>query len=83
VSSTTEKLSVSLPQDLVRYADKYRKSHLMSSRSEVLAEAVRALRERELAQGYRELAEEHARSVDPMLDAGVADGLEPSIGENW
>jgi Arc/MetJ-type ribon-helix-helix transcriptional regulator len=83
MAGSTEKVSVSLPEDLVRYAEQYRKSHRMSSRSEVLAEAVRALRERELAHGYRELADEYRDRVDTLLDAGVAEGLEPSSEENW
>jgi Arc/MetJ-type ribon-helix-helix transcriptional regulator len=83
MAGSTEKVSVSLPEDLVRYAEQYQKSHRMSSRSEVLAEAVRALRERELAQGYRELADEYRARVDTLLDAGGAEGLEPSSEENW
>jgi Arc/MetJ-type ribon-helix-helix transcriptional regulator len=74
---------VSLPEDLVRYAEQYGKARRMSSRSEVLAEAIRALRERELAQGYRALADEYRANVDALVDAGVAEGLEPSSEENW
>jgi Arc/MetJ-type ribon-helix-helix transcriptional regulator len=80
---TTEKVSVSIPEDLLRYAEQYGKARRLSSRSEVLAEAIRALRERELANGYRELAEEYKMAADPLLDAGVAEGLDPSDEESW
>ena len=83
METTAQKISVSLSQDLLRYAETYRKTHGLSSRSEVIALAVKALRERELAEGYKALAEEHRRKPDPLIEAGLEDGLEPSTEETW
>jgi metal-responsive CopG/Arc/MetJ family transcriptional regulator len=77
------KISVSLPTEWLRYTEIYRKTHGLSSRSEVIVRAMEALRERELAEGYRALAEEYAKHPDALLDAGVAEGLAPSSEETW
>ncbi len=78
-----QKISISLSQDLLQYAETYRKTHGLSSRSEVVALAVKALRERELADGYKALAEAYRRRPDPLVEVGIEDGLEPSTEENW
>ena len=83
METTNQKISVSLSQDLLQYAETYRKTHGLSSRSEVIALAVKALRERELVEGYKALAEEYRHKPDPLTNAGVADGLEPSTEETW
>ncbi len=44
------KISVSLPTEWLRYTEIYRKTHGLSSRSEVIVRAMEALRERELAE---------------------------------
>ncbi len=68
----SRKVSVSLPEELLEYADSYRESHGLASRSEVLAQALKTLRETELAQGYRELAAEYREHHEPL------EWLEPS-----
>jgi Arc/MetJ-type ribon-helix-helix transcriptional regulator len=78
-----KKISVSLPKELLRYAEQYAAVQRLASRSEVLSEAIRALRERELARGYRELAEEYLVDPDPLLDSDLADRIEPGSEENW
>lgn len=83
MSGATEKISISLPAEVLRFAESYRKSHGLSSRSEVLVEAIRALRDRELAGGFDELSREYESAADLLLDSGVAEGLEPSSEENW
>lgn len=81
--SSTEKVSVSLPAEILRFAERYQKTHHLSSRSEVLVEAIKALRERELACGFDEWANDHESAADPLIDSGVSEGLEPSNEENW
>jgi antitoxin ParD1/3/4 len=77
------KVSISLPEELLAYAECYRQTHGLSSRSEVLAQALRVLREAELAEGYRELAVEYRERRDPLVDALGAEGLEPSDETTW
>lgn len=77
------KISVSLPRELLEYAERYQLEHNLASRSEVIALAVRALREHELTEAYRALAEEYRQRPDPLLELGIADGLEQSDGSEW
>ena len=79
----SQKVSVSLPNELLAYAEAYRKSHGLSSRSEVLVRALKTLREAELAEGYRALAAEYKERPDPLADAIGAEGLEPSDETTW
>lgn len=78
--SVSEKLSVSLPSDLVEFVDQYREAHDIASRSQVLARAVVALRNEELVAGYKALALEAA---DPLLDTALTDGLKASTEGDW
>lgn len=79
----SHKVSVSLSGDLLAYAESYRQTHGFSSRSEVLAHALRMLREAELAEGYRGLAAEYKARHDPLVDAIGAEGLEPGDETSW
>jgi len=79
----SQKVSVSLPEELLEYAESYRRHHGLPSRSEVLVRALRALREAELAQGYGDLAAEYRVRRDPLADALGAEGLEPSDETSW
>ena len=51
-----------------RYICEYRARHGGISRSEVVTLALRALRERELVIGYKELAEEYLTTPDELMD---------------
>lgn len=77
------KVSISLPEELLEYAESYRQSHGLSSRSEVLVRALKTLREAELAEGYRGLAAEYRAHRDQLADAIGAEGLEPSDETTW
>lgn len=79
----SHKVSVSLPEELLEYAESYRQMHGLSSRSEVLARALKTLREAELAEGYRELSTEYKTRRDPLVEAIGAEGLEPSDETTW
>jgi metal-responsive CopG/Arc/MetJ family transcriptional regulator len=70
--TSNQKVTVSLPQDALHYADSYKDAHGMN-RSEVLVLALKALRERELAEGYKALAEEQAKT---LTDSGMSEVLE-------
>jgi Arc/MetJ-type ribon-helix-helix transcriptional regulator len=76
------KVSVTLPPELVAYADAYQHSHSLASRSEVVAQALRALREAELAAGYAELGwAQLAGECDYPSD--VPDGLDIEDSNVW
>ncbi|TSA84700.1 ribbon-helix-helix protein, CopG family [Deinococcus detaillensis] len=68
---TTQRVTVSLPPSLATYLDEYQKSHQLSSRSEAVAQAIEALREKQLAEEYAE----YARSGE-FVDLENGDGLE-------
>lgn len=77
VADKSQKVSVSLPTSELEYADRYQRDHNLGSRSEVMAKALRALREQEWAEAYRAQAEELRKSPDMLLGGTLADGLEP------
>ncbi len=75
-------MTVSLSPHLARYLDEYQKMHKLASRSEAVAEAIQALREKQLAEEYAQMA----RDNDPLYDvvlADLRDGLEESDGSEW
>jgi metal-responsive CopG/Arc/MetJ family transcriptional regulator len=82
-SNQHQKISVSLPPELIKYADQYEQIHGLKSRSDVLAKALWALREQELIESYRQATKDHLENPDPFLEVGVNDGLEPSTEDTW
>ena len=68
--TSNQKVTVSLPAAALSYADRYKEAHGLN-RSEVLTLALRLLRERELLEGYRTLAETQRAHPDPLLDTGL------------
>lgn len=79
----SRKVSASLPAEVLRYAEEYQERHDLPSRSDVLVAALKALREHELEEGYRAMAEEYGVRPDPLVDVGIEEGLEPSTDETW
>ncbi|HEX6936941.1 MAG TPA: ribbon-helix-helix domain-containing protein [Actinomycetes bacterium] len=70
------KVSVSLPEEDVRYLDSYARERGIESRSAVLHRAVRLLRASELGEDYSEAWSEWAASGDAdAWDAVTADGV--------
>jgi Arc/MetJ-type ribon-helix-helix transcriptional regulator len=67
----TEKLSISLTPEAIRAIDAYRTAHAIKSRSQVIEQALRRLREDDLESAYREAS----RADAPDWDATVGDGL--------
>ena len=70
-----EKVTVSLAPDALRYTEHYRKIHGLKTRSEVLARALKLLRERELVEGYRAMSEDESQLRDPWLDSDLQETL--------
>lgn len=77
--TNAEKVSVTLPPDLVRFAEDFQLAHGLSSRSEVLARALQLLQEQELREAYRAASQEWEGSKDQALWEGTSkDGLDDS-----
>ncbi len=71
-----KKISINLPVDLVYYLDDCIREHQLESRSEVIATALRAMRERELETAYAAMSQEWDGSEDAKLwDNALRDGL--------
>ena len=71
------KLSVSLPDDDVRFLDEYAAQEGIDSRSAVLQRAVRLLKSAGLGRAYELAWQEWNASADSMLwESAVADGFE-------
>ncbi|TAK75013.1 MAG: CopG family transcriptional regulator [Gammaproteobacteria bacterium] len=68
----TEKLSISLPIVLAEFVKEYQATHAYKTKSEVIQEAVKLLRQKELENSYRQANKE----ADIGLDASVSDGLD-------
>lgn len=72
----SSKISISLPADLVYYLDDCIREHHLETRSEVIATALRAMRERELETAYPAAAKEWNESEDAAIwDSALGDGL--------
>jgi Arc/MetJ-type ribon-helix-helix transcriptional regulator len=69
------KLSVSIPDEDVRFLDDYAREQGLDSRSAAVHRAVRLLRTAELATAYESAWDEWARSDDAKWDATAGDGL--------
>ncbi len=73
----TQKLSISIPSNLLSFAEEFQQSHQLESRSEVIVRALELLREQELRQAYRDAAAEWEASGDAQLwENTVGDGIE-------
>lgn len=66
-----DKISVSLPQQLVKFVEVYKDTHNYKSRSQVIELALHLLQEKELETAYSQANEE----IEPEWDITVADGL--------
>lgn len=70
------KLSVSLSDTDVQFLDAYAQAHAIGSRSAAVGEAIRALREADLAAAYERAFSEWEEDEDAALwDRTAADGL--------
>ena len=74
--AVSEKLSISLPKPLARFVEAYRRRHGLKSKSEVIALALKKLREEELIEGLEAMREEYAKEPDAWLDSDLEETLE-------
>jgi len=73
---TASKLSISLESPLVEFLAQYQEAHGLRTRSEVIAQALTLLRDRDLEQQYVQAAAEWAAGPDAEAwDAVSSDGL--------
>ena len=68
-----EKLSISIPDSALQFVERYRKTHSIKTRSEVIQEALALLRERELDTAYRDANVEFDADWDRVSSDGLAD----------
>lgn len=75
----SQKLSISLTEDLVKFIDVYRTDKGLKARSEVIDRALRFLKQHALEVAYEEAYDEMAQEA-ALWDATVGDGL---TDETW
>ncbi|MBD2595143.1 CopG family transcriptional regulator [Nostoc spongiaeforme FACHB-130] len=66
-----EKLSISLPLNLVEFIENYKLNKGCKSRSQVIEQALELLRNQELEEAYRQASAE----IDSAWDVTIADSL--------
>lgn len=71
---TTAKLSVSIEQQLLAFLEGYQKEYRLKTKSEVISQALRLLRERELESQYAEAMKEWEEEAE-LWEAVTGDGL--------
>lgn len=71
-----EKLSISLPSTLVQFVKTYQELHACKSQSEVIKDALKLLRQKELEDAYSQANSE----IDTAFDITTSDGLD---NETW
>ena len=67
----SQKISISLPPEMVTFIEHYKKATGSQSRSQVISEALALLQTRELERAYREASLE----VDEVWEVAAGDGL--------
>jgi antitoxin ParD1/3/4 len=70
----SQKLSISLTDDLVKFIDRYRSDRGLKARSEVIDQALRLLKQQSLEAAYTEAYSEMAEE-DALWDVTTGDGL--------
>jgi antitoxin ParD1/3/4 len=73
---TATKISVSIPESLSQFIDRYKADRGYKSTSQVIGKALSLLQEQELEAAYRAAASED----DPIWEATIGDGLSD---ETW
>ncbi len=82
-SNSGKRITLSLFPEQMRYLEQYQKEYGLSSRSDVIAEGLRALRRLELIESYRQAAEYARNHPDPLEEIDAINGIEPSDGTDW
>jgi Arc/MetJ-type ribon-helix-helix transcriptional regulator len=68
----TQKLSISLTPEAIGVIDAYRTAHAIKSRSQVIEQALRRLREDDLESAYREASAAAAADWDTTAGDGLS-----------
>ncbi len=72
----TQRFTISVDNELATFLESYQSQHQIANRSEVIAKAIKLLREQELGQAYYEAGLEWERSKDAKLwETTSNDGL--------
>lgn len=74
---STQKLSISLPQQQYDFIVDYQENHHYKTRSEVIRDALYLLQQKQLEACYREASQE----IDPAFDITTGDGVDED--EAW
>jgi metal-responsive CopG/Arc/MetJ family transcriptional regulator len=76
-------MSISINPTLAEYVKAYQKQHKVASKSEVIEQAIKALRHAELAEEYKQAMQEWSenKTEAELWDKTVADGLD--LNETW
>jgi hypothetical protein len=80
-TSNAVRFSATLPQDLHHFLEMYQHNHTLASRSAALAEAITALREREMLRGYQELGQAQAQALE-VYPPDLLDGLDTATEQD-
>lgn len=73
----TQKLSISIPQELYQFIETYQAEHHYKTRSEVIREALHLLQQMQLESYYQEANQE----IDHDFEITTQDGIEEN--ESW
>lgn len=68
-----EKISISLGADTLTFVERFKQTHAMKSRSQVIETALALLQEKELEKSYRLASQEVDANYDVTLTDGLAD----------
>jgi metal-responsive CopG/Arc/MetJ family transcriptional regulator len=76
-------MSVSIDPTLAEYIKTYQKQHKVATKSEVIEQAIKALRRAELVEEYKEAMQEWSNNKPEaeLWDKTSADGLD--LNETW
>lgn len=83
MNQSTQKISISVSTQLLRFAENYQSQQHLPSRSDVFSAALIALREKQLAESYQAWNLEQRRNPDPLVSLDNTEGLEPGDGSEW
>lgn len=77
------RLTVSLPESEAEFLRRYQEQHQMASRSAVVAQALKVLREASLVEQYRQADDEwHESGEARVWEATAGEGIE-AVDETW
>jgi metal-responsive CopG/Arc/MetJ family transcriptional regulator len=82
-STNAVRISVTIPAYLAAYLERYQLAHKLETRSQVVTEAMLALRELEITRGYDEIAQAERSGELTYDDLTNGDGLDLEDATAW